>query len=134
MSDEKACSRCALVLPMSMFFRDSGKAGGYDGICKSCKAPARLARAKARYAADLDFRAAAIDRARKSRECDPVKAREMRLAWRHSQREQVTDWWVRKLLAQKKDGIKPRDIPQALVDVKRQHLLLLRLVKEKEQK
>lgn len=130
---EKACCRCKALLRLEMFTRDASKRDGFEGICKACKLPGKRDRQRAKYEEDLAYRQACVAATRLQRLSDPLGSRARRLQWRHDQREKLTDWWVRKLLASKKDGLKPREVPQALVDVKRQHLLLLRLVKQKEQ-
>lgn len=129
----KTCRNCKACLSVDSFCRDRSRPDGHDGICKSCKYEVRNEQRRARYRIDPSFRNAAVEAAASRRRDNPVASRDARLAWRRAQREQITDWYVRRLLANKTGGIQPRQIPQGLVDVKRQHLLLLRLINQKEQ-
>lgn len=36
MQDMKACSKCGVILPLALFFKDKSKKGGYCNKCKNC--------------------------------------------------------------------------------------------------
>lgn len=103
-------------------------------ICKECDKP-RMAKNRERYVerfGSAAYREAQIDRARAYRIENQERCRDLRIAWRKRQREQLTDAYLLKLICERSPNLKPEHIPKTLIEVKRAHLILSRAVYQLE--
>lgn len=85
-----------------------------------------------RHGAD-EVLAAARDRMKAMRDRSPDEMRAYRIAWRKKQRQELGYYYLVKLLTEQSEYLKPGDIPPALLEVKRAHLLLLRAINERKE-
>lgn len=63
------------------------------------------------------------------RQAFPELARERRIAYRKKQTEDLGDWYVKRLIAER-SNLKISEIPPALVEIKREHVLVQRLQRQ----
>jgi len=130
-TDGKVCWRCKRFCLPGEFGKDATKVDGMDSNCRSCKKDVRNPRQRAKYALDAEYRADCIARVDASRKADPEYKKKV-TAWRKTAVDQLSDTYIKKLLVPSGKGELCRAIPDVLIKVKRQHLKLLREIKDQE--
>lgn len=126
----KRCSKCGVLKSLSLFYPHKLCKNGV-GACKDC------CRAKSRDRARNDP-AGNVRKATEWKKANPEKAR----AWNRSTsykashqrtyergRDSLADWYIKSLFW--RECLPANEIPQPLINLKRQHLRLVRLVKER---
>lgn len=130
----KPCTLCGHVKPLTEYHKKTKYHDGLDPWCKSCKSK----RDTARYHADP---AAAYQRARayilahpeKMKEHHQKSAAKMRTIDRQRRRDEIRnlgDSYVRQLICEG-STLSQTDIPQCLVDARRELIQLRRAINEK---
>ena len=146
----KTCSTCKVPLPHDQFNRDRTKPDGLCTSCRNCAAEKGRAwharnservreRHAARYAANAENERAKSAAWRASHPEAKKKADaaySKRTAGRKAERQQrvvdvLGDTYIKQLLTENR-RLKFSDVPQALVNLKREHLRLARALKEAE--
>ena len=131
----KTCTKCQQLLPLEAFAKDAGHADGLRSNCRTCQAAAL-----SRWREANRDRTIAYQRAKRA--ADPEKEKAYIRAWKlahpervsaadRARRDRLPDDYVRGLIGKHAPGIDSDQIPQALIDLKRSQLKLLRLIKEK---
>lgn len=123
----KACFTCGRTLHLQEFTADATKASGCRGTCKECERPRRQESRNNYYKKNA---MKVKDKVSNYRVDNAERIRVSRLTETARQRKDLSDRYVRKLLAERCQHLKELEIPVELVEVKRQHLLLLRKLKE----
>ncbi|WP_157119062.1 hypothetical protein [Azohydromonas lata] len=105
--DKKKCPQCASIYPLAEFPVDKTKSSGHTSWCRNCY----------RHAWRSNYQEHAPKRRAQQRQ----------------ETAELSDGYVRRKLI-RDSGIQPGDVPQALIDLKREHLRLLRqLRKDKDE-
>jgi hypothetical protein len=128
----KTCCRCNSFKVPALFPKDAAKVDGLGAWCKQCKNEVRAPRQRGKYATDSAYAEACRARTESRRLSDPAGSREVRLSWKKRQKEGLGRSYILKLLVPSGDGVVCRAIPPELIEVKRQHLKLLRELKKEE--
>lgn len=150
----KRCGKCLELKPLSGFFRKSKSPDGLQHRCKECQQKSLKDRSRTeKYRASLSAwrsrnpsygksQAMTVAR-RKWARLYPEKARKWQRdnpeAFKAAQKkrakedmEQLTDVYVRKALAHT-SPLKPSEFPQWLVDLKREHIRLIRELRTRKE-
>lgn len=109
----KCCSICGLSKPLSQFYSDKSKRGGYRNDCKACTNE----RTK-RYAVLY-----------KGTERGRSKVNELKKSWAQRARDELRDYYIRKKLTDGTD-IDPASIPSELISAKRLVMQINRSLRE----
>lgn len=133
----KTCTKCHEAKPFDQYHQHKG---GLRPDCKEC----RCLRVRLKYRQDNPLPPAAAARAGPRTYTEAQKQRkrqqwadhyrrkrQARLAHYREETAQLTEAYVRKKLA-RDTCLKPDEVPQALVNLKREHLRLARALKEAE--
>lgn len=138
---EKWCPGCKAMKPIDSFGRHARD--GYRSRCKVCvkeaektglwshgtKEAAAAAKKRWRVRYYENNRESILQKAIDWQRNNPQKNLDVRRSYRLRSSEELSDAYVRNRLAER-SALSPRDIPQCLVDVKREQLRLLRALKE----
>lgn len=145
----KTCIHCCTEKPLEAFGLYKRSKDGRTAQCKDCRNQAarasvdreaqraRYHRDKAKYAP----RRAAYNeenadknrtRVRRWRAQKPEHLRTLKKRYAARRVEMAQDGYVRALLAGKRGPLKPADVPQALVELKKQHLRLCRELRKED--
>jgi hypothetical protein len=149
---EKPCSKCKKVKDVSLFGRDSNYKNGYSARCKECLYAKGKAYREANPTYKHDYYMANKERsntlskkwdqanrarktatAKKLREANAEQYREYANEWQTKERQELGDSYIRKTLSQY-STIGRADIPQYLVEAKREHIKLTRSIKNDKSK
>lgn len=131
----KTCGSCKIEKPLSEFYRR--RELGPDGrksICKKCSDVKCVEYNRNKYRTDSAFRAKERARLQKWGDGNPEKRRlsliKGQRKMRKKQSEELGDYHVKHVLAVH-CSLKESEIPQSLIDVKRQELLIKRELKRR---
>lgn len=126
----KACVACKAVKPLFDFCSQPDRIDGKRSRCKACEQPWRKAMASERYRVKKDELRA---KAREWEKANRTRTNERVRQARRLERQELADSYVKRLLSDRSEVIKPALLPPALVDLKREQLLLARLAKQMQQ-
>lgn len=116
-SKTKQCPACGQLLPLESFYSDRSRADGLETYCWKCS-NARRSR----------WRQNNPDKARLSSKAQRKKKQKMREYDRKRNRK-LPDGYVAKMLCRGAHLV-PADVPKALIEAKRETIMIKRLVKE----
>lgn len=126
MTGFKVCRTCQQCKPVEMFYREKRLADGLSNKCKACKD-----QAQALYWEKHPGKRAEYARNAKRRRAKAKRAQERRRQLLTQERDAVSERYVRRLLA--KDIVVPQSaIPAALVELKREQILMARATADME--
>lgn len=150
----KTCCVCRRALPFSLFYREARRLDGLKPDCKQCDKEGRrryVARhseaVKSRLAGyytenrdqismqHREYRQSHVDednaRARAWALANPKKRKAITRRHDQAKRDQLADSYVRYVI-HRTTALPSHAIPQKLIEAKRAHLVLIRLLKEKQ--
>jgi len=141
MDAAKQCNICKGVMRMSLFVKDARSKDGRGGRCKRChadkskeyrqenkdKIAAYLKKNRARFAVRL--RLSSKRHYHKHGNGETARARSR--AYSKKIVETLSDAYVSRLVSEGRH-INPQDVPQWMIDLKRQEILLTRQIKDHE--
>ncbi|MGC3984812.1 MAG: hypothetical protein QM777_08840 [Pseudorhodoferax sp.] len=146
---EKRCPKCEQAKPASDYWRRAKSWDGLQPYCKACQNGAASERKRtARLNESPEQRHERIEASRlyrrenkervndyavKWQRANKEKFRSIQAAHRRRAAEQISDAYVRRMLSSR-STLKPSQIPDALVQLKRQFISLNREIKAQEQK
>jgi hypothetical protein len=114
----KTCSKCGEPKPLSQFSKDKAQKDGFYGTCKNCVGIKR----KEYYQKNRAFEI--------SKNSNWQKQNRKRVnATKKNNVAKLTDCYVREVLT-KRTNLKGSDIPQELIDLKKEQLKIHRYLKE----
>ncbi len=151
---KKLCTQCKESKPLLAFFRDKSRKDGYAHRCKECSKTnyaawyqdnkERVSKRQADWHLANRERSLARSAAWRNSHREHIQARDAAYYKAHQQQkressrarskqgaEQLSDTYVRQVLT---DGtsLRYRDVPQSLVDAKREHLRVIRALSIKD--
>lgn len=132
----KTCRVCKLILDYSMFHRDKTRCDGFGYVCKVCKKsssnkqkpPSKEKKAEytRRYYQTANGRDVTLRQSKKWQKTEKGQHHiKVRLK---KERDSLGDHYIKQLLAKGRFSMK--FIPKEMVELKRLHLLIKRLMKE----
>lgn len=146
----KRCPLCGLEKPSNAFSKDRSKSSGLASRCRECNKQVMRDWAAANPDRRNAWAAANPEKSKEARLRDYAKHRERRVrdacAWQARnpekvaerqrefygrQRAALAEGYIRRVLAQT-TNVPREEIPQSLIDLKREHLRLVRELKEKQ--
>lgn len=146
---EKRCPRCEQTKPASGYWKSLKAWDGLQPWCKACQnAVASERNRKARLNESPEQRRARIEAHRlyqrenkerinaytvKWQKANPEKFKSIQSAHRRRAADEISDAYVRRMLSSR-STLKPSQIPDALVHLKRQFIALNREINAQEQK
>lgn len=131
----KACTLCGNVKPLTDYHKKTKYHDGLDPWCKSCKRERNRARynadKKAAYQRTRAYILAHPERAKAHKQKSAVKMRDQERMRRRAEIAELGDSYVRQLFCEG-NGLSHTDIPQCLVDARRELIKLKRALKNAE--
>jgi len=118
----KRCHKCGEYKPIHAFHKDKNRKGGHSDRCAECV----IAHVKNYY---QTHRSETIQRAREWNQKNQVRRREIALAWGNKEVARLGDSYIRSKISES-TGLAHNDIPQELVETKRVHMKIKRLITE----
>jgi hypothetical protein len=148
------CSGCRANLPAPAFYKNKTRKSGLQSKCKDCANkfarhwqsthpeqfaakqtiwkqvnPDSTRRSHAKWSKTNQAHLRQYNRDRYQENSKQIQAREK--IYMKKQQETLSDVWIRISLARKVAGLKPRDIPRGLIELKRVQLLIARELRAK---
>jgi len=124
-ADMKTCRLCGVEKPLAEFYMHKSGKCGRAGRCKECMKPVKHAWKTRSKEYLLDHSRRPESRATQAAYRTSHVGIEKRKAWRRQQSYELSDWYIKKLLKMPPELITPE-----IIDLKRQHVLLKRAIKE----
>lgn len=126
----KVCTKCGIKKPLGDFKKDKRKFSGRRSACIVCEAEWRQKLARERY---LRLRDELLAKAATWRALNQRIITNQVREKRQSERNDLHDNYVKRLLIDRTQRLKAKDIPEQLIELKRDQLLLKRLTRQMQE-